>query len=382
VYKLNGERYESYPLEGLESMYDLNRGEENQPITLDLNREEKPDFRVRAEFGACLHAITPRVWVTPALVGINVLVFLAMVLSGVNPLEPTTDSLLRWGADFGPRTVTDGEWWRLVTSMFLHIGLIHLAFNMYVLWQGGRFIERLLGNAGFLIVYLISGLMGALVSIAWKPYVVSAGASGAIFGLYGALLGFLVIRHDSIPATVLQPLSRSALVFLGYNLVYGLLNTGTDVADHVGGLVGGVLCGLVVALPLTIDPMPRRVGRNLAVLFGGCILCLAAATRLPRPADFQAEIQNFAAVEKKAIATYNSTLNDVRNKKLTDEQVADSLEKDILPPWEAEHQKLASLKGLPVPAETLVTSLLKYMDTRKAGWSLMVQGTRAHNSIQ
>src|ERR1700734_247284 len=118
-------------------MYDLNRSDEPQSISLGLDRPAEVD--VRAEFAARLHTITPRVLITPALVALNVLVFLGMIAGGVRPFEPTIASLLDWGANYGPKTVLGGQWWRLGTSMFLHIGLIHLAFNMYVLWQAGEF---------------------------------------------------------------------------------------------------------------------------------------------------------------------------------------------------------------------------------------------------
>src|SRR6202011_2677222 len=110
--------------------------------------------------------------------------FVAMVATGVHWLSPTTADLIKWGADYGPRT-TAGEWWRLGSSMFLHLGIIHIAFNMVVLWDIGRFTERLLGNAGFLIVYVLSGLFGSLASVLINPHIPSAGASGAVFGLYG-----------------------------------------------------------------------------------------------------------------------------------------------------------------------------------------------------
>jgi rhomboid protease GluP len=113
-------------------------------------------------------------------------------------------SLIAWGANYGPDTITNGQWWRLLTSMFLHIGIVHLAFNMIVLLQIGPFVERLVGNVGFLIVYFVSGFAGNVTSLVWNPYTVSAGASGAIFGLYGLLLGFLLMsRRDSIPTDVL-----------------------------------------------------------------------------------------------------------------------------------------------------------------------------------
>jgi rhomboid protease GluP len=359
-------------------MYDLNRSDEPQSVSLGLDRPATVD--VRAEFAARLHAITPRVLITPALVAINVLVFLGMIMGGVHPLQPSVANLLDWGANYGPKTVSGGQWWRLGASMFLHIGLIHLAFNMYVLWKAGEFIERLLGNAGFLIVYTISGLAGALVSVAWHPYVVSAGASGAIFGLYGALLGYLALRRDSIPVEVLSQLTKSTLVFVGYNLVFGVLRTGTDVADHVGGLVAGFVCGLVLAVPLTAEPPPRRAARNAAVLFGMSLLLAGAALKLPRPVDFTAEINSFGAVERKALATYNAAMAQGQSKKLSDDKVADLIQKDVLPDWEAERGKLAAMKGLPPAAQGFLSAVLNYMDARQQGWSLLVQGLRTHDS--
>jgi len=359
-------------------MYDLNRSDEPQSIALGLDYAAPAD--VRSEFGATLNAITPNVLITPALVGLNILVFLVMILNGVHPFQPTTDSLLQWGADYGPRTVGDGEWWRLAKSMFVHVGLIHLAFNMFVLWQGGFFIERLLGNAGFLIVYMVSGIAGGLASVAWHPYVVSAGASGAIFGLYGALLGYLIASRNSIPAEVLSPLTRSAMVFVGFNLVYGILQAGIDVADHIGGLVAGFACGLILAVPLTVEPAPRRAVRNAAVLLGAGFLMAGAAVKLPRPVDFMAELKSFGLVESKTLTAYRADLQQARIRKLSDEQVADLIEKNVLPDWAAERRKLAALKGLPPQAQGLIASVLKYMDAREQGWSLVARGLRAHDA--
>jgi rhomboid protease GluP len=361
-------------------MYDLNRSDEPQAITQGLDRAETVD--VGAEFAARLHAITPRVLITPALVAINILVFLGMIMGGVHPLEPTVASLLDWGANYGPKTVSGGQWWRLGASMFLHIGLIHLAFNMFVLWKAGEFIERLFGNAGFFIVYAVSGLAGAMVSVAWHPYVVSAGASGAIFGLYGALLGYLALRRDSIPVEVLSPLTKSTLVFVGYNLVYGVMRTGTDVADHLGGLAAGFVCGLVLAVPLTVEPPPHRAVRNAAVLFGMGLLLTGAALKLPRPVDFTAEMKSFAAVESKTLASYRAALEQARIRKLKDDQVADLIQQNVLPDWETEHRKLAAIKGvtsLPPAAQNLLSAVLNYMDARQQGWSQIVQGLRTHD---
>jgi len=123
----------------------------------------------------------PRVFVTWVLIAINLAVFVLMVIRGVGLMDPSIDSLLKWGADFGPLT-THGQWWRMLTSTFVHVGILHIAMNMYILLVSGPFVERLYGNVGFAVLYLLSGLGGSLVSLAWHPMLVSAGASGAIFG--------------------------------------------------------------------------------------------------------------------------------------------------------------------------------------------------------
>jgi rhomboid protease GluP len=358
-------------------MYDFDRP--NEPPLSIIAPEGTASANPAEEFRARLEIITPNLFVARIVIALNVAVFLAMIVSGVSPVEPTTDSLIRWGADYGPLTVSGGQWWRLLTSMFLHIGIIHIAFNMFVLWQIGPFVERLLGNPGFLIVYLVSGIAGALVSVAWNPYVVSAGASGAIFGLYGALLGFLSIRRDLIPTEVLTPLTRNALIFIAYNVVYGMIRAGKDVAAHLGGLAAGFACGLCLSVPLTANPLPWRGTRNAAVALLAVLLFTGTAVELPRPIDFQAEIRAFAAVERKTLTAYNADLGRMRAEHLRDEQMADLIEKDVIPGWAAERQKLARLKGLKGPPERVLPVLLAYMDARQQAWALLVQSLRQHD---
>ena len=135
---------------------------------------------------------------TAVLVGINVLVFIAMVVKGASVTQPTADQILRWGANFGPLTLT-GQWWRLLTAMFVHIGLVHLALNMWCLWELGLLAEYLYGPKTFLALYLMSGLAASIVSLARNPLVVTAGASGAIFGLAGALIATLYLGKLAAP---------------------------------------------------------------------------------------------------------------------------------------------------------------------------------------
>lgn len=363
-------------------MYDLNRPDDTPPSILApavIPSGVQPVADPAVEFRQRIAALTPDLFVARTLIALNIVIFLVMLLNNVSPMQPSIDSLIRWGADYGPKTVTGGQWWRLLTSMFLHIGIIHIAFNMFVFWQIGPFVERLLGNVGFTIVYFVSGIAGAFVSVAWNPYIVSAGASGAIFGLYGALLGFLCIRRDSIPADVLSPLMRNALIFIGYNVVYGMLRTGTDVAAHLGGLGSGFICGLCLSVPLTLDPPPRRAMRNAALALGAAALFVLTAYRLPRPIDFQAEVRRFSVMEKNVLTTYNADLVRARQQHLRDDQLADLVAKDVLPAWTAEHDRLAQLKGLKGPSEHLLSALVDYMEARQQAWTMLVTALRQHD---
>jgi len=215
------------------------------------------------ELAGALPATAPGAFVTPTLIAINAIVFALMVVKGVPIFDPGADDLIRWGADFGPLT-KHGEWWRTLTAVFVHVGLLHLFMNMVILGNIGIFTEQIFGNRGFTMLYLLAGLGGSLASLAWRPFTVSAGASGAIFGLYGGLLGLLLLRRQIIPQEVLRPLLRGALVFLGYNLIYGLARAEVDLAAHFGGLVTGFLVGCVLAPSvgqLGADPRRREVSR-------------------------------------------------------------------------------------------------------------------------
>src|SRR3974377_1091446 len=137
---------------------------------------------------------------THMIVGLNVLVFLAMVLSGVSPLNPTTEQLKHWGANWGPLSL-GSQPWRILTSNYVHVGIVHLAFNMWCLWNLGQLAERILGRLNFVALYTICGLAGSLASLWLHPMVVGAGASGAIFGLAGAsLAGFFFCSLRAAPS--------------------------------------------------------------------------------------------------------------------------------------------------------------------------------------
>jgi membrane associated rhomboid family serine protease len=340
-----------------------------------------PQHRL-GEFRRTLVELTPHVFVTPALLTVNVAVFVGMVASGAHLMEPTIDSLLRWGANFGPKT-TAGEWWRLLTSTFVHIGLLHLLLNMWVLWDVGCLVERMVGNVGFLVLYLVSGLMGSLASLVWNPFLVSAGASGAIFGVYGALLGLLLRGRGSIPTEVLAGLRNSGLGFLGFNILYGLTQSGIDQAAHVGGLGAGFLCGLVLGQALTPAAKAGRARRNVALAAGGLVAVVGGGFFLlgvhQNVGAFGTELEGFERVEKEVLATFNSAVEKARKQQLSDPEMADILERQMLPPWRAARERFEAIGPLPAAHQQRITTLREYMKLRQEGWELLAQAARENN---
>jgi rhomboid protease GluP len=184
--------------------------------------------------------------VTQAIFGINIAVFIGMVLSGASPMWPSGESMIHWGANVGPLTLS-GDWWRLLTSCFVHGGIIHLGFNMWCLWSLGELAERLYGHVTFALVYLLCGIGGSLGSAWWHTSpVISVGASGAIFGIAGAVIASLKLGEVSSPAMA-QGVMRSLVAFVGYNVVFGMVTGVTDNACHIGGLLAGLLLGALIA---------------------------------------------------------------------------------------------------------------------------------------
>ncbi|MFZ0882003.1 MAG: rhomboid family intramembrane serine protease [Candidatus Acidiferrales bacterium] len=183
--------------------------------------------------------------VTRAIIGLNVLVYLAMGLSGVSWTEPSVVNAIRWGADFGPLTFS-GEWWRQFTSIFVHFGIIHIGLNMWCLWNLGSALEPLMGPVGFSLTYLFTGLAASATSLVWNPWRASAGASGAIFGVAGAFVSFLLVKKLPIEKSLVQKNLRSMGFFIFYNLLFGAANAHIDNSAHLGGLVAGFILGALV----------------------------------------------------------------------------------------------------------------------------------------
>lgn len=199
-------------------------------ITDDIN---KSNVKKNAKIDKLFSKKTP--YITYIIMGICFIMFL------ITGMGNDTGVLIEYGANLDV-LVKNGEYYRLLTSMFLHSGLFHLFFNMYALYIIGPQVESFFGKTKYLIIYLLSGISGSLLSVAFNVNTVSVGASGAIFGLFGALLyfgynyrGYLgnVIKSQILPVVII-------------NLIFGFISTGVDVAGHIGGLIGGIIVSSVL----------------------------------------------------------------------------------------------------------------------------------------
>ncbi len=184
---------------------------------------------------------------TTALVAINLTVFVGMVVTGAGFLNFDPRAALRWGGNYGPWTL-NGDWWRLVTAGFVHGGLVHLAVNMWCLWSLGQLSERLFGRFQTFFIYLLTGVGGALLSIAHNPRNLEVGASGAVFGIAGALLAGVKFGNLAIAANKKQAIIGSMMFFVLVNFLLGsgisALGSNIDNMCHLGGFVTGLLMGV------------------------------------------------------------------------------------------------------------------------------------------
>ncbi len=216
-----------------------------------------------------LNFLHPRVWLAWGIFGLNILVFLGSLLLGFSLMGSSIDDviiLIRLGAKFSPLIDLDNQWWRLLTAMILHGGLIHLAFNSYALYILGPEVERLFGTLRFLAIYLGAGLVGSVASYMFGLIQSPAiGASGAIFGLMGAL-GAFSFNARSVLGDFARRNLRQIVVLAVLNLFIGFSIGGIDNLAHIGGLTGGVLIGLLLApqLRLVSDGWNRQIVADYA----------------------------------------------------------------------------------------------------------------------
>lgn len=291
---------------------------------------------------------TKEFFVVPLLIYVNVFLFLLMVIFSGDIgaiLLPSTNDLISWGANLKPRTMS-GEWWRLFTCMFCHIGIIHLAMNMFALLFGGLFLERMVGPLRFSVAYFSSGLFASLTSLWWHDNVVSAGASGAIFGIYGVFLALLSTRL--IEKQVRNAMLKNILIFVVYSLVYGL-RSGIDNAAHVGGLLSGIVIGFLLYLDMTrLTSKPVRSFMMILIIALPILASILMVPKIKNPyGDYDKVVTKFQEYEQIALSAYRQD-TPIDNKVYLADLINDGI-----PNWEKAINELKTLDALDLPTELI-----------------------------
>ncbi|RYD58415.1 MAG: rhomboid family intramembrane serine protease [Sphingobacteriales bacterium] len=281
--------------------------------------------------------------VTASIIAINVLLFAIMVLMGADVLQPASGMMIDWGANFGLRTL-DGEWWRLFTSCFLHFGVVHLLMNMYALVYAGLILEPQLGSKRVAVAYLLTGVVASLTSVWWHSWVVAAGASGAVFGLYGVVLA--LVTSGYMGQKLRKPMLMSIGFFVLYNLASGM-NDGIDSAAHIGGLLSGIVIGYLYVYAERQPNSNRLLYPMLAVLTAVTLSLTAIAyNRIPNAlAIYNKEMKTFSQNEVIAETAIQGTPIKTTSQKLK------AIEQTSIPTWRQNAVLIESLGKLRFPEE-------------------------------
>jgi rhomboid protease GluP len=326
----------------------------------------------RDPFFDALRERTPWPVVTPAIVLLNLFVFVRMLFGDGSLSDP--DTLLAWGASFGPRT-TNGEWWRLGTSLFVHAGPLHLLTDMAGLAIAGLMLERLVGHFAFATVYLGAGIFASLASLSADPMAVTSGSAGAIFGLYGLLLasaGWGALKRAlTIPMLAIKQMAPGMAIFLLYTLVTGRLD-----AAAVNGLVMGSISGLVLAWGVSERKTPAI--RSAAAMAATLVIVIAAAVPLRGFTDVKPELARVLAVEDRTTQLYDKAVKQFQLGSIDAEALARVIDTSVLPELLAVSTRLKSIERVPSELKGLVTKAEEYLRVRAESWRLRADGLRKH----
>ena len=321
-----------------------------------------------------LRARTNLAVVTPAILALNVAIFICMSFSTGALGDPAT--LIAWGGSVGPRT-TNGEWWRLLTSLFVHAGVLRLLANVIGLVSVGFMLERLVGSVAFAVTYIVAGVMAGVAEMSAHQIAVNTGASGAIFGVYGLLAastmwGFYRPSPATIPLAALKGLVPAAFVFLSIDV----LTRGLHSDARIAGLLAGFIAGVILAAGVTYrKPAMRRVCVTVAATAAIVVVLVAPLRGLD---DVNAEIADVIAVEDRTAHDYDAVLERANQGRST---IRDRivLIDQIRPQLQAQRARLEAFRNVPREHRTLVAGALEYLKARDESWRLRQQALRTSN---
>lgn len=331
-------------------------------------------------------------YLTYAIIGINVLVFILMAVNGAGIFEPNGFVHIRWGSNYTPLTLS-GDWWRLVTNIFIHFGIIHLIMNMYCFYTIGIYLEPMLGKARYISGYLCTGILASLVSLWWhKEGVNSAGASGAIFGMYGIFLALLT--SNLIPESIRKALLQSIGIFVVYNLVYGM-KSGVDNAAHVGGLISGFAIGYLFVYDIKKEKQEQKLHWVLPVII---VISIATAYSYLQQNKVDQSKRTAALNEVKADSykdndrfnerlgefdnVHKEIINSISDTAATYDQLHKSIVEVALPGLQKAQELISKTKEYDLSPEShnKASMLISYIELRKKQIELMKEITETNKT--
>lgn len=295
---------------------------------------------------------------TPILIFLNILVFVVMAFDGVSIVSPEAEDLLKWGANDRTSTL-NGELWRLFSCVFVHIGIVHLILNLYALIFIGSILEPIIGKYKFIIGYLISGFIASTASLWWNTSVISAGASGAIFGLFGIFLALLTTNY--LNKTTRKSMLIYIFIYIGLNLMNGL-NEGIDAAAHLGGLVSGFIFGYAFYYGL-INEESKVINQWILgiITFLGISCSFLVLQKIPNPIEkykdvYGDEISYFDIYEikMKDFELNESLALEIQNQSdLSKESMLNYIDNHTMYYWTENLKIVREIEKFSIPKETL-----------------------------
>jgi rhomboid protease GluP len=328
-----------------------------------------------------LDALPTSAWITPLLVAVNAAAYLLVAVSSRSPIFIDQMQLTRLGANYGLLT-SHGEWWRLLTATFLHASFAHLALNMWVLWGVGRLTERLYGSWAYLAIYVCAGVLASLSSTAWVPGLTSVGASGAIFGILGAFIAFMLHARTRVPSVVVRAHRTRTILFVAFNLISGAFSPIIDNAAHVGGLISGFALGWLLARPIGDEragylSLPR-VGAAVLLVAGLMAVGVSQVrVRDPDPGgpyEFWSTNRWYPPAESRNVREWAELAAKAQFGTISDAELERRFQTDVLPFWTATEKRLRpSIRKSDQGASTFGALILEFVALRKDWAQSMIQ---------
>jgi rhomboid protease GluP len=341
--------------------------------SLLLARQELTRKRPECEeFREALRARTRWAFVTPALILANVVVLVLMIRAEGALSDPET--LVHWGANFWLRT-RNGEWWRLLASVFVHSSVLQLLVNVAGLVQIGLILERLIGRLIVVAVFVTAGVAASLVNLAAEPMSTGAGASGAIFGLYGLALASSIwaMRHRS-PVTMPWRVARRLVPAAALFVIYNLMNEDLGLAAEITGMLAGLVCGAVLAKGVSDrKPAARPAAYTSAAAAAMLVIC---AIPLRGITDVKPELERTVAAEGRIAETYQQAAERFRRNRMTAEALASLIDSTIIPELQVTDARLKALEAVPREHQPLVADAEEYVRLRSESWRLRSEWLR------